>query len=132
MVVQSRSIRALTSIRLSRRRSPRDLRCIAYRGGTDHVLVRHEQAAVHIANGLCACDREVGVVPVTSGPGPTNAITGIATAYMDSISISSFPGRQPLLVEVTMPFKGVRHGGISRPVVKHSFLVKQTKTFRRC
>ena len=62
-------------------------------GGIDHVLVRHEQAAVHMADGLARATGEVGVVLVTSGPGATNAITGIATAYMDSIPLVILSGQ---------------------------------------
>ena len=77
-------------------------------GGIDHVLVRHEQAAVHMADGLARATGEVGVVLVTSGPGATNAITGIATAYMDS----SCPFRAGSdLVDRLRCLSGVRHGG---------------------
>lgn len=66
-------------------------------GGIDHVLVRHEQAAVHMADGLARATGDVGVVLVTSGPGATNAITGIATAYMDSIPLVILSGGRHLI-----------------------------------
>lgn len=80
-------------------------------GGIDHVLVRHEQAAVHMADGLARATGEVGVVLVTSGPGATNAITGIATAYMDSNSISCPFRAGSDLVDRLRCLSGVRHGG---------------------
>lgn len=80
-------------------------------GGIDHVLVRHEQAAVHMADGLARATGEVGVVLVTSGPGATNAITGIATAYMDSIPFSCPFRAGSDLVDRLRCLSGVRHGG---------------------
>lgn len=80
-------------------------------GGIDHVLVRHEQAAVHMADGLARATGEVGVVLVTSGPGATNAITGIATAYMDSIPLVVLFRAGSDLVDRLRCLSGVRHGG---------------------
>ncbi len=96
-------------------------------GGIDHVLVRHEQAAVHMADGLARATGEVGVVLVTSGPGATNAITGIATAYMDSIPMVVLSGQVATSLIGYDAFQECDMVGISRPVVKHSFLVKQTE-----
>ena len=96
-------------------------------GGIDHVLVRHEQAAVHMADGLARATGEVGVVLVTSGPGATNAITGIATAYMDSIPLVILSGQVATSLIGYDAFQECDMVGISRPVVKHSFLVKQTE-----
>ena len=96
-------------------------------GGIEHVLVRHEQAAVHMADGLARATGEVGVVLVTSGPGATNAITGIATAYMDSIPLVVLSGQVATSLIGYDAFQECDMVGISRPVVKHSFLVKQTE-----
>ena len=96
-------------------------------GGIDHVLVRHEQAAVHMADGLARATGEVGVVLVTSGPGATNAITGIATAYMDSIPLVILSGQVATSLIGYDAFQECDMVGISRPVVKHSFLVKSTE-----
>lgn len=96
-------------------------------GGIDHVLVRHEQAAVHMADGLARATGEVGVVLVTSGPGATNAITGIATAYMDSIPMVVLSGQVATSLIGYDAFQECDMVGISRPVVKHSFLVKRTE-----
>ena len=90
----------------------------------EHILVRHEQAATHMADGYARATGKPGVVVVTSGPGATNAITGIATAYMDSIPmivISSQVARDSLGTDA---FQETDMVGISRPVVKHSFLVR--------
>lgn len=96
-------------------------------GGIDHVLVRHEQGAVHMADGYARSTGEVGVVLVTSGPGATNAITGIATAYMDSIPLVVLSGQVPSSLIGYDAFQECDMVGISRPVVKHSFMVKQTE-----
>ena len=96
-------------------------------GGIDHVLVRHEQGAVHMADGLARATGEVGVVLVTSGPGATNAITGIATAYMDSIPMVVLSGQVPSSLIGYDAFQECDMVGISRPVVKHSFLVKNAE-----
>ncbi|WP_305373526.1 acetolactate synthase 3 large subunit [Photobacterium leiognathi] len=89
----------------------------------EHVLVRHEQAAVHMADGYARATGEVGVVLVTSGPGATNAITGIATAYMDSIPMVVLSGQVMSSLIGNDAFQECDMVGISRPVVKHSFLV---------
>ena len=89
-----------------------------------HILVRHEQAATHAADGHARSTGEVGAVLVTSGPGATNAITGIATAYMDSIPMVVISGQVPLEKIGDDAFQETDMVGISRPIVKHSFLVK--------
>ncbi|WP_028766898.1 acetolactate synthase 3 large subunit [Shewanella fidelis] len=89
----------------------------------EHILVRHEQAAVHMADGYARATGEVGVVLVTSGPGATNTITGIATAYMDSIPLVVISGQVPSSLIGNDAFQECDMIGISRPVVKHSFLV---------
>jgi len=91
----------------------------------EHVLVRHEQAAVHMADGYARATGDVGVVLVTSGPGATNAVTGIATAYMDSIPMVVFSGQVMSNLIGNDAFQECDMVGISRPVVKHSFLVKK-------
>ncbi|MCL1114020.1 MULTISPECIES: acetolactate synthase 3 large subunit [Shewanella] len=95
--------------------------------GVEHILVRHEQAAVHMADGYARATGKVGVVLVTSGPGATNAITGIATAYMDSIPLVVLSGQVPSNLIGNDAFQECDMIGISRPVVKHSFLVKDAK-----
>jgi len=91
----------------------------------EHILVRHEQAATHMADGYARATGRPGVVLVTSGPGATNAITGIATAYMDSIPIVVISGQVPREQIGTDAFQETDMVGISRPVVKHSFLVRE-------
>ena len=90
----------------------------------EHVLVRHEQAAVHAADGYARATGEVGVALVTSGPGATNAVTGIATAYMDSIPMVIITGQVPTAAIGLDAFQECDTVGITRPVVKHNFLVK--------
>lgn len=89
-----------------------------------HVLVRHEQAAVHAADAYARATGSVGVALVTSGPGATNAITGIATAYMDSIPLVVISGQVPTPAIGMDAFQEVDMVGITRPCVKHNFLVK--------
>jgi len=89
-----------------------------------HILVRHEQAAVHAADGYARSSNKVGVALVTSGPGLTNAVTGIATAYMDSIPIVIISGQVPTSAIGLDAFQEVDTVGITRPCVKHNFLVK--------
>lgn len=89
----------------------------------DHILVRHEQAATHMADGYARATGKPGVVLVTSGPGATNAITGIATAHMDSVPMVVISGQVPSDLIGTDAFQETDMIGISRPVVKHSFLV---------
>jgi len=93
----------------------------------DHILVRHEQAAVHAADGYARATGDVGSVLVTSGPGATNTITGIATAYMDSIPLVILSGQVPTTVIGEDAFQETDMVGCSRPVVKHSFLVKRAE-----
>jgi len=92
-----------------------------------HVLVRHEQAAVHAADGYARSSDKVGVALVTSGPGLTNAVTGIATAYMDSTPMVVISGQVPTGVIGEDAFQEVDAVGITRPCVKHNFLVKDVK-----
>lgn len=89
-----------------------------------HILVRHEQAATHAADGYARTTGKPGVALVTSGPGLTNAVTGIATAYMDSIPMIVFSGQVPSQLIGTDAFQEVDAIGITRPCVKHSYLVK--------
>ena len=91
-----------------------------------HILVRHEQAATHAADGYARATGKPGVVLVTSGPGATNAITGIATAYMDSIPMVVFSGQVPSHLIGDDAFQETDMIGVSRPVVKHSFQVRHT------
>ena len=92
-----------------------------------HVLVRHEQAAVHAAEGYARASGKTGVVLVTSGPGVTNAVTGIADAYMDSIPLVVFSGQVPTALIGNDAFQEVDAVGITRPCVKHNFLVRDIK-----
>ena len=92
-----------------------------------HILVRHEQAAVHAADGYARSTDKVGVALVTSGPGVTNAVTGIATAYMDSIPMVVISGQVPTSYIGEDAFQEVDTVGITRPCVKHNFLVKDVK-----
>ena len=90
----------------------------------EHILVRHEQAATHAADGYARATGKPGVVLVTSGPGATNAITGIATAYMDSIPMVILSGQVESRLIGTDGFQETDMVGISRPIVKHSFMVE--------
>src|SRR5512140_229816 len=92
-----------------------------------HVLVRHEQGATHAADGYSRSSRKVGVALVTSGPGVTNAVTGIATAYMDSIPMVIISGQVPTHAIGLDAFQECDAVGITRPCVKHNFLVKDVK-----
>jgi len=92
-----------------------------------HVLVRHEQAAVHAADGYARATGDVGVALVTSGPGVTNAVTGIATAYMDSIPMVVITGQVPTHAIGLDAFQECDTVGITRPIVKHNFLVKDVR-----
>ena len=92
-----------------------------------HVLVRHEQAAVHAADGYARATGQVGVALVTSGPGVTNAVTGIATAYMDSIPMVIITGQVPTPAIGLDAFQECDTVGITRPIVKHNFLVKDVR-----
>ena len=90
----------------------------------EHILVRHEQAATHAADGYARATGKPGVVLVTSGPGATNAVTGIATAYMDSIPMVILSGQVESRLIGTDGFQETDMVGISRPIVKHSFMVE--------
>ncbi|WP_075792476.1 acetolactate synthase 3 catalytic subunit [Massilia putida] len=92
-----------------------------------HILVRHEQAAVHAADAYSRSSNEVGVCLVTSGPGVTNAVTGLSTAYMDSIPMVVISGQVPTAAIGQDAFQECDTVGITRPVVKHNFLVKDVK-----
>lgn len=93
----------------------------------NHILVRHEQAAVHAAEGYAKATNRPGVVLVTSGPGATNAVTGIADAYMDSVPLVVFTGQVPRQLIGNDAFQEVDIVGITRPCVKHNFLVTEVK-----
>lgn len=93
-----------------------------------HILVRHEQGATHAADGYARATGKAGVVLVTSGPGATNAVTGIATAYMDSIPMVVFTGQVPRAAIGSDAFQEVDSVGITRPCVKHNFLVKDLES----
>ncbi len=95
------------------------------------VLVRHEQAAVHAADGYARATGKVGVVIVTSGPGATNTVTGIATAFMDSIPIVIMTGQVPTLLIGNDAFQEADIIGITRPCTKHNYLVKDVKDLAR-
>ncbi|VAW79966.1 Acetolactate synthase large subunit [hydrothermal vent metagenome] len=95
--------------------------------GLNHIMVRHEQAATHAADGYARASGKPGVVLVTSGPGATNAITGIATAYMDSIPMVVITGQVPTNMIGNDAFQEVDSIGITRPCCKHNFLVKDVK-----
>ncbi|WP_416307017.1 acetolactate synthase 3 large subunit [Neptunicella sp. SCSIO 80796] len=92
----------------------------------EHILVRHEQAAAHMADGYARSTGQTGTVLVTSGPGATNTITGIATAYMDSIPMVVLSGQVATSLIGEDAFQETDMVGCSRPIVKHSFLVKRT------
>uniref|UniRef100_A0A7C1F3X7 Acetolactate synthase n=1 Tax=Ammonifex degensii TaxID=42838 RepID=A0A7C1F3X7_9THEO len=96
--------------------------------GIKHVLVRHEQGAVHAANGYARATGRVGVCFATSGPGATNLVTGIATAYMDSVPIVLFTGQVPTHQVGTDAFQEVDIFGVTMPITKHNFLVKDPAT----
>lgn len=98
-----------------------------YREEITHYLVRHEQGAVHAAEGYARATGKVGVALVTSGPGATNAVTGIATAYMDSIPLVVITGQVPTAMIGTDAFQEVDTFGITIPIVKHSYLVRNVE-----
>lgn len=95
------------------------------------ILVRHEQAAVHAADGYARASGKVGVVLVTSGPGATNTVTGIATAYMDSIPVVVLTGQIPTYLIGNDAFQEADIVGITRPCTKHNYLVKEIKELSR-
>jgi acetolactate synthase-1/2/3 large subunit len=92
--------------------------------GFKHILTRHEQAAIHAADGYARASGEVGVAIVTSGPGFTNAVTGLATAYTDSIPMVVISGQVPITLIGTDAFQEIDAIGISRPCTKHNYLVR--------
>jgi acetolactate synthase-1/2/3 large subunit len=96
-----------------------------------HMLCRHEQGAVHMADGYARASGRTGVCLVTSGPGATNTVTGIATAYMDSIPIVIFTGQVPSLLIGNDAFQEADIVGITRPCTKHNYLVKEAKDLPR-
>ena len=96
-----------------------------------HLLVRHEQGGVHMADGYARASGKTGVCLVTSGPGATNTVTGIATAYMDSIPIVVFSGQVPTLMIGNDAFQEADIVGITRPCTKHNYLVKHAKDMPR-
>ncbi|MGE5700032.1 MAG: biosynthetic-type acetolactate synthase large subunit [Deltaproteobacteria bacterium] len=96
-----------------------------------HLLTRHEQGAVHMADGFARASGKTGVCLVTSGPGATNTVTGIATAYMDSIPIVVFSGQVPTLMIGNDAFQEADIVGITRPCTKHNYLVKEAKDLAR-
>ena len=89
-----------------------------------HILARHEQGAIHAADGYARASGDVGVAIITSGPGFTNAVTGIATAYTDSIPLVVISGQVPVAQIGTDAFQEIDAVGISRPCTKHNFLVR--------
>ncbi len=97
----------------------------------NHILVRHEQAAVHAADGYARSSGKVGVALVTSGPGATNTVTGIATAYMDSVPLVVFTGQVPTRLIGNDAFQEADIVGITRPCTKHNYLVKNVKDLPR-
>jgi len=96
-----------------------------------HVLVRHEQGAAHMADGFSRSTGRVGVCLATSGPGATNLVTGLGTAYMDSIPMVAITGQVPTTLIGNDAFQEADTTGITRPVTKHNFLVKDVKDLAR-
>src|SRR5512145_1012885 len=96
-----------------------------------HILVRHEQGAVHMADGYARASGKTGVCLVTSGPGATNTVTGIATASMDSIPVVVFTGQVPTLMIGNDAFQEADIVGITRPCTKHNYLVKESRDLAR-
>ena len=102
-----------------------------YRDKLNHILVRHEQGAAHAADGYARATGKVGVVLVTSGPGATNTITGIATAYMDSVPMVIITGQVPTSLIGNDAFQEADTVGITRPCTKHNYLVRDVKDLAR-
>ena len=96
-----------------------------------HILVRHEQGAIHAADGYARASGRVGVCLVTSGPGATNTVTGIANAYMDSIPVVVLTGQVPTAIIGSDGFQEVDITGITRTCTKHNFLVRQIGDLHR-
>ena len=101
------------------------------RSSVEHILVRHEQGAIHAADGYARATGRVGVCLVTSGPGATNTVTGIATAYADSIPVVIFTGQVPRALIGNDAFQEVDIVGITRPCTKHNYLVQDVKDLAR-
>ena len=97
-----------------------------------HILVRHEQGAVHAAEGYARSTGRVGVVLVTSGPGATNAVTGLTDALMDSVPIVCLTGQVPTHLIGNDAFQEADTTGITRPCTKHNYLVKDVANWRAC
>ncbi|MCD6186996.1 MAG: biosynthetic-type acetolactate synthase large subunit [Desulfuromusa sp.] len=102
-----------------------------YESSINHILTRHEQAAVHAADGYARCTGKVGVAIATSGPGATNTVTGIATAYMDSIPMVVITGQVPTPLIGNDAFQEADMCGITRPCTKHNYLVKDIRDLAR-
>ncbi|MDE6777346.1 MAG: acetolactate synthase large subunit, partial [Oscillospiraceae bacterium] len=95
-----------------------------YRDRIEHILTAHEQGASHAADGYARASGEVGVVIATSGPGATNLVTGLATAYLDSIPVVAITGNVPNSLIGRDSFQEVDITGVTLPITKHNFLVK--------
>ncbi len=104
---------------------------VLYKADMRHILVRHEQGAVHMADGYARASGRPGVVLVTSGPGATNTVTGLATAYSDSIPMVVFTGQVPTALIGNDAFQEADIVGITRPCTKHNYLVKDVKDLAR-
>ena len=102
-----------------------------YHSKIHQLLVRHEQAAVHAADGYARTSGKPGVCLVTSGPGATNTVTGIATAYMDSVPVVVFSGQVPTMLIGNDAFQEADIVGITRPCTKHSYLVRDVNDLAR-
>lgn len=100
-------------------------------GQIQHILVRHEQAAAHAADGYARSTGKVGVCLATSGPGATNLVTGLATAYMDSVPIVAITGQVPRVAIGTDAFQEIDIFGITLPIVKHSYVIRDAKDIPR-
>src|SRR5512136_795089 len=98
-----------------------------YNAPIRHILVRHEQAAAHAADGYARATGKVGVCLATSGPGATNLVTGIATAYMDSVPIVALTGQVPRSLIGNDAFQEANITGITLPITKHNYLVQDAK-----
>ncbi len=108
-----------------------DIYDVLYKSDMRHLLVRHEQGAAHMADGYARATGKPGVVLVTSGPGATNIVTGLATAYLDSVPVVAFTGQVPTALIGNDAFQEADIVGITRPCTKHNFLVKDVKDLAR-
>ena len=108
-----------------------DVYDVLYDSSIKHILTRHEQAAAHAADGYARASGKPGVCLATSGPGATNLVTGIATAYMDAIPIVAFTGQVPAHLIGNDAFQEADIVGITRPVTKHNYLVKDVNELPR-